>query len=330
MRQGGTLEEQLREDGVSAALNLAIVRMAEAARSLADLIGAPAVSGRLGAAAGGANIDGDQQRKLDLVAEDLFSRALFEAGVGAYLSEEVEEASLLDPAGTLAVAIDPLDGSSNIDVNAPVGAIFSILPMTPEAIAEPAHAFRQNGRRQLAAGFFVFGPQTSLVLSTGRGVRILALDRRSGVFVVTDPAATIPPAASEYAINASNRRHWRAPVRAYVEDCEQGAEGPTGRNFNMRWAGSLVADAYRIFTRGGIFLYPGDDRPGYDQGRLRLMYEANPVAFLAEQAGGAAIDGLGPVLDRRPERPHERTPLIMGSAEEVERVRRRHLEATPD
>jgi fructose-1,6-bisphosphatase I len=333
MNERTTLETWLavelgsKESGaVGQAVSAALLRMADAAVSLAALIAAPPVGGRLGAAAGGANSDGDAQRRLDLVAEDLFSAALRKAGIGGYLSEEVDEVRLFDPAGLIAVAIDPLDGSSNIDVNAPIGTIFSILPMIPEAVAEPAAAFRQTGRAQLAAGFFIYGPQTSLVVSIGRGVHILSLERDLGVFVVTQPDVAIPPESHEYAINASNARHWRAPVGRYIDECMKGEEGPVGRNFNMRWIGSLVADAYRIFMRGGVFLYPGDERPGYDQGRLRLLYEASPIAFLAERAGGGATDGLTPILDLKPTSPHQRAPLVMGSAVNVERIRRNHLD----
>lgn len=312
--------------GAGEAVSAAMLQMAAAAVTLARLIATPPLNGRLGAAAGGANSDGDAQRRLDLVAEELFSTALRQAGVGGYLSEEVEGVGLFNPSSPIAVAIDPLDGSSNIDVNAPIGTIFSILPMVPEAVGDPAAAFRQTGRAQLAAGFFIYGPQTSLVVSFGRGVHVLSLDETLGAFVVVHADVTIPPESQEFAINASNARHWHEPVRSYIDDCMKGEEGPEGRNFNMRWIGSLVADAYRIFMRGGVFLYPGDRRPGYDQGRLRLMYEASPIAFLAERAGGGATDGLVPVLDLKPSSPHQRAPLVMGSAINVERVRRNHLD----
>ncbi len=336
MGHGGTLETLL--DGhvrtpEAGALGQAIaetfVHMAGAAKALSALIAAPPLNGRLGAAAGTANSDGDKQRTLDLMAEDLFAGALRAAGIGAYLSEEVEDATVMNPAGLLAVAIDPLDGSSNIDVNAPIGTIFSILPMIPEAIAEPACAFRQTGRHQVAAGFFIYGPQTSLVVSFGRGVHLLVLSQATGEFVLVESDVTIPPNMAEYAINASNYRHWPEPVQSYIDDCVKGEEGPSGRNFNMRWIASMVADAYRIFMRGGIFLYPGDKRPGYEQGRLRLMYEANPVAFLAEQAGGAATDGIDHILDRKPHSPHQRVPFVMGSADKVERVRQYFLDINP-
>jgi fructose-1,6-bisphosphatase I len=201
--------------------------------------------------------------------------------------------------------------------------------MVPGAAADPLLAFRQSGRAQVAAGFFIYGPQTSLIMSTGQGTHLFTLDPASRQFVLVAANLAIPPSVAEYAINASNYRHWHEPMQRYIDDCVMGADGPRSRNFNMRWIASLVADAYRIFTRGGIFLYPADKREGYGQGRLRLLYEANPVAFLAEQAGGAASDGIDPILDRLPETAHQRTPFVMGSADEVERVRRYYVDRTP-
>ena len=336
MERGETLDTLLNEGvrqkhpgKVGEAVAEALRQMALAAISLGTLIGAPPLSGRLGAAAGSANSDGDKQRRLDIVAEELFSEALRRAGIGAYLSEEEELARFVEPTGVLAVAIDPLDGSSNIDVNAPIGTIFSIFPMPEEPVDDAALAFRQTGRAQLAAGFFIYGPQTSLMVSYGDGVSLLVLDRKTDQFVLVESAITIPPAVPEFAINASNYRHWHEPIQSYIDDCVRGEEGPSGRNFNMRWIASMVADTYRIFMRGGIFLYPGDRRPGYEQGRLRLMYEANPVAFLAEQAGGAATDGIDHILDRKPHSPHQRVPFVMGSADKVERVRQYYLDLTP-
>ncbi len=325
MDRGETLEAVLAEDGAGGAVARAVLAMARAAADFSVVIAAPALEGRLGGAAGSTNADGDAQRTLDLVAEDRFSAALREAGIAGYLSEEVEAPVVFDPKGEVAVAIDPLDGSSNIDVNAPIGTIFSIWPAV--ASSDAFASFRRTGRDQLAAGYFAYGPQTSLLLTTGRGTRQFTLDRGSGAFLLVEPALAIPRAAAEYAINASNARRWREPVRAYVEDCLAGKDGPRGKAFNMRWAASLVSDATRVLTRGGVFLYPGDDRKGYEEGRLRLLYEAAPVAWLAEQAGGAATDGLNPLLDIAATSPHQRTPLVFGSVEEVEEVARRHREA---
>jgi fructose-1,6-bisphosphatase I len=323
MGQGASLASVLEgvQGAQAKAAARAVLALARAAAELSAVIARPSIEGRLGAATGGANIDGDAQRKLDLIAEDLCRSALQGAGVGPYLSEETEGPMILDPAGTVAVAIDPLDGSSNIDVNGVIGTIFSILPAQgPDAGA----SFLQNGRAQIAAGFFSYGPQTTLVVSLGEGVDVFTLDRSTGDFVLVERGLKIPEGTPEYAINASNHRQWREAVRNYIDDCLRGAEGPHGETYNMRWAGSLVADAYRIFNRGGIFLYPADARKGYDQGRLRLLYEASPIAFLAEQAGGSATDGERPILDIVPHRPHERAPLVMGSADKVERVRRYH------
>jgi fructose-1,6-bisphosphatase I len=326
MRQGASLATVLEgiEGAEARAAARAVLALGRAAAELSVVIARPSIDGRLGAATGGANIDGDAQRKLDLIAEDLCRGALESAGVGPYLSEETEGPVVLDPAGKIAVAIDPLDGSSNIDVNGVIGTIFSILPAQG---SDPNAAFVQSGRAQIAAGFFMYGPQTNLVVSLGRGVDVFTLDRDLGEFVLVEPGLKIPQGTAEYAINASNHRHWREAVRNYIDDCLRGADGPHGKTYNMRWAGSLVADGYRIFSRGGIFLYPADGRKGYEQGRLRLLYEASPMAFLAEQAGGAATDGERPILDIVPQRPHERAPLVMGSADKVERVRRYHQDA---
>jgi fructose-1,6-bisphosphatase I len=325
---GSGLEEVLDgiEDVPGRAAARAVIALAGAARDLAAFIARPVPGERLGSTTGGANSDGDAQRKLDLIAEDLCRGALATAGVGPYLSEEAEDPMILDPDGTVAVAIDPLDGSSNIDVNGVIGTIFSILPATLGE-AEPARAFMVTGRAQLAAGFFMYGPQTTLVLSLGQGVQVFTLDPASGTFLLVERALKIPLGTAEFAINASNQRHWTPAVRHYVEDCARGAEGPHGRNFNMRWCGSLVADAYRIFTRGGVFLYPSDSREGYENGRLRLLYEASPIAFLAEQAGGGATDGERPILDIPADRPHQRAPLVTGSADKVERIARYHHDA---
>ena len=336
MGPGSTLSDVLRADmasGANEAMADDIVNvfsaLANSAKSLSELIARPAVEGRMGEAAGATNADGDNQRKLDIIAEDMFRAVLATTPIRAYFSEECEEPSVLGASGSLDLAIDPLDGSSNIDVIAPIGTIFSIFPAGPDPLTNPETAFRRTGRGQCAAGFFVYGSQTALVMSVGRGTHLLTLDRESGTFILVQGGLTIPQGVSEYAINASNYRHWHDPVQSYIDDCVLGADGPRGRNFNMRWIASLVADAYRIFVRGGVFLYPGDKRPGYEQGRLRLLYEANPIAFLAEQAGGAATDGLDPILDRIPAKLHERTPFVTGSADKVELIRRYHLDRSP-
>jgi fructose-1,6-bisphosphatase I len=303
--------------------------MADAATVLSGVIARPPLAGRLGAAVGAVNADGDTQRELDMIAEDLFSSALRRSAVACYVSEETEEASHFSTGGLLAVAVDPLDGSSNIDVNAPLGSLFSILPTTPAAASDPAMAFRQPGSEQIAAGFFMYGPQTSLVVSTGYGVHVFVLDKESLKFLLVDTRIRIPSGNHEYAINSSNYRHWHDPIRHYIDDCVKGVDGPRGANFNTRWLAALVADSYRIFTRGGIYLYPADNRKGYETGRLRRLYEANPIAFLAEQAGGKATDGVNGILEQTAKALHERVPFVMGSAEKVDLVRRYHLEMSP-
>ncbi|MEK7296017.1 MAG: class 1 fructose-bisphosphatase, partial [Actinomycetota bacterium] len=218
---------------------------------------------------------------------------------------------------SLAVAIDPLDGSGNIVINAPMGTIFSIIRGCSSS--DPAAAFFQSGRQVCAAGIVMYGPATVMALSVGHGTELFALDRRANEFVRTHTSLVIPRGTREFAINASNYRHWEPRLRVYIDDLVAGADGPRGENFNMRWIGALVAEAYRILLRGGIFLYPSDSRDGYRNGRLRLLYEAQPVAFLVEQAGGAAIDMTGPILDRQPSDFHERCPLMFGSRDKINR-----------
>ena len=287
----------------------AIAALAGAACAITMEIRAP--KSRLDAEAGDMNAGGEAQKALDVIADDIVLEALRGTGVRAYLSEERDAAVGVDADGEVIVACDPLDGSSNIGVNMSVGTIFSIWPASAGELV--------RGRAQIAAGFFVYGPQTTLLLTTGSGTASFRMDERGG-FSLLDDALAIPHAGREFAINASNSRHWPEPVRIYIDECLAGRQGPRGADFNMRWAGALVADAWRIFDRGGIFLYPGDSREGYGRGRLRLVYEAAPVAFLVEQAGGMATDGLTPVMDVMPDALHARTPLIFGSRDEVERV----------
>jgi fructose-1,6-bisphosphatase I len=243
-------------------------------------------------------------------------------------SEEAEELEIWDASQPVCVAIDPIDGSANIDVNMPVGTIFSIMP-TPAEFQEGRGAARAPqwpvGTAQLAAGFVVYGPQTTLVLTVGGGVDVFTLDRRSRQFRLTQADVRIQEAArDEYSINASNYRHWEEPVRAYVDEFLAGTDGPYGRDFNMRWHGALVADTYRVLTRGGIYLYPADARHGYGQGRLRLIYEGYPMSFLVERAGGAASTGRGRILELASRTLYQRVPLILGSRDKVERLEGLH------
>ena len=286
-----------------------ILSLAGAASAIAAEIRMPATA--LDAAAGAVNADGDTQKKLDVIADEIVLDALRGTAAAAYLSEEREEAIPLDPDGGLIIACDPLDGSSNIGVNVSVGTIFSVLPADGGDL--------QPGRAQLAAGFFVYGPQTTLLLTTGSGTASFRMDD-DGRFVMISENVRIPSEASEFAINASNRRHWPAPITRYVEGCLAGADGPRGHDYNMRWVASLVAETWRIISRGGVFLYPADARKGYAAGRLRLVYEAAPVAMLVEQAGGRATDGVRDIMDITPDGLHQRVPLVFGAKNEVEAV----------
>lgn len=255
------------------------------------------------------------KKKLDVICDEIVVAALATAAVATYLSEERDDPMPMDEGGLVIVACDPLDGSSNIDTNLSIGTIFSLLP----AAAGPL----QSGRNQLASGFFVYGPQTTLLLTMGEGVHAFQMDS-SGVFHLLDWTVAIPAQTSEFAINAANARFWHAPASAYIADCIAGATGPRGRDFNMRWLGSLVADSWRIFRRGGVFLYPGDQREGYGEGRLRLVYEAAPVAFLVEQAGGSATNGTDAIMEIVPDRLHQRVPFFFGSASEIDEINRHH------
>ena len=284
--------------------------LGEVAKELSVIVRYSNVSEKLSAANGGANLDGDEQKKLDVLADDMILKALADVdGVAAYLSEERDEAVTLNKNGNIIVASDPLDGSSNIDTNVSIGTIFSVLPSTGGIL--------QPGRNQLASGIFVYGPQTTLLVTFGDGVVAFQLNSDEE-FHKMDWQVILPKETNEFAINASNSGQWIPPVPQYIADCLAGANGPRKRDFNMRWIGSLVADSWRIFRRGGIFLYPADTRDQYELGRLRLIYEANPVAMLVTQAGGSAIDGKHDILDITPNFLHQRVPFIFGSVSEVD------------
>ena len=299
-----------------------VAALAQATAKIAALVRLGPLAGALGAETGGANADGDAQKKLDVLANDAVLHALEQAPVAYFASEEEDEILSLTAGGAMAVAADPLDGSSNIDANTSIGTIFSIYQASPEGATA---SFFRPGVDQVAAGYAIYGPHTALALTLGAGVEMFVLDaagryRRAGGHIA------IPASSREYAINASNYRYWREPVRDFVDDLIAGAEGPRGRDFNMRWLASLVGETHRIMLRGGVFLYPADRRPGYERGRLRLLYEAAPIAFLVEQAGGGATDGQSRILDRIPGELHERTPLVFGSADKVARVARYHTD----
>jgi len=297
--------------------------IAATAATVSKLIARGSLGGAMGAIVGD-NVDGDAQKALDVRADEMFAAALKDGPVRLYGSEEQEQPLLLNPEGTLAVAIDPLDGSSNIDTNVSIGTIFGILP-TAGVPAEPREAaLLQPGDKQVGAGFVIYGPQTALVVTVREGTQVFTYDRATDTFLRTGADVQIAIGKREYAINASNYNHWDEPLRAYIDDCLVGLDSPDRRQFNMRWIASLVAEAFRIFARGGIFLYPRDKRPGYQHGRLRLVYEANPIALLAEQAGGAAVDAERRILEIVPKKFHERVPLIFGARDKVERVVRYH------
>jgi fructose-1,6-bisphosphatase I len=301
--------------------------LASACTEIAGLVAAGALSGELSRLQAD-KAGGDFQTELDILANTHLVDALRLAPVAAVASEELDVPVELDPHAPLIVALDPLDGSSNIETNVSIGTIFSLLPTPPGGGAEPA-AFLRRGHDQVAAGYVLYGPQTALVLTVGAGTDIFTLDPASGAFVLTNPQVQVPPVSNEFAVNASNARHWSGEVRRWFDDCIAGAEGPRGRNFNMRWIASMVAEAHRILVRGGVYVYPGDAREGYRSGRLRLVYEANPIAMLMEQAGGGASTGRERILDRVPRMLHERVPLIFGSREEVARIERHHIEPHP-
>jgi fructose-1,6-bisphosphatase I len=266
----------------------------------------------------GDSLDGDGQKALDQWADIAIIAALEAAGVGAVASEERPEAVVFDAStGGIVVAMDPLDGSSNIATNGSIGTIFSVLP----DIGGTA-SFLQPGSAQIAAGYVIFGPYCALALTVGNGTQMFVLDPADRRFKLTELDVRIPPRTKEFAINSSNYRHWGSSVRAYFDDCISGREGPRGDDTNTRWVAAMVADAHRILTRGGVYLYPRDNRVGYEKGRLRLLYEASPIAFLIEQAGGKAFDGRTRILDIVPTDIHQRIGLIFGSADEIDRIAR--------
>ncbi|WP_457647979.1 class 1 fructose-bisphosphatase [Profundibacter sp.] len=279
--------------------------------------------GPLGQTLGGAvgeNSDGDQQKALDVMADEAFAEALKSLGVRWYASEEQEEVVELAPNGRYALAIDPLDGSSNIDVNVSIGTIFSIF----EAKEGANESFLRPANEQIAAGYIIFGPQTGLMVTFGNGTLFYVLSPDSGKYELANDHVVIPKQSTEYAINASNYRHWSKPVRAYIDDCIAGADGIHGKNFNMRWVASLVAETHRILTRGGIFLYPTDSREGYGAGRLRMVYECAPMAFLVEQADGHATNEHDRILDQTATELHARTPFVFGTPVKVDRLASYH------
>jgi len=291
-----------------------VTALADAGVALSRIIAGGPLSGPMEAEIGETNADGDRQRKLDVIADQLIMDTLRKTSTAYYASEEEDAILTFDPAGELAVAVDPLDGSSNIDANLPIATIFTIFPASPDGATA---SFFRPGVEQIAAGYILYGPHTAMLLTLGEGVAHFVLDPASQKFRLISEDVKIAPATREYAINASNYRHWFEPTRAFIDDCVEGSAGPRGKDFNMRWIACLIGDAHRIFTRGGVFLYPADRRAGYESGRLRLLYEAFPIAMLVEQAGGAATDGADRILAKSVDSLHQRTPLVFGSAEKV-------------
>ncbi len=285
-------------------------------RTISNLVALGALAGKVGAVIG-EHEDGDTQKELDLRTNDIVVEALNAAPVAFIASEEMADAiPTARPDAPLVVAMDPLDGSSNIETNVSIGTIFSILPRI-DGETDANAQFYQTGRHQLAGGYIVYGPQLSLVMTVGDGTHIFTCDPGDGQFKMTSENIKIPEDTREFAINMSNYRHWDEPIRRYINDILEGADGPRDKNFNTRWIGAMVAECFRILVRGGIYIYGGDVREGYQQGRLRLIYEGNPVAFLIEQAGGAATTSDTPILDVIPATIHQRVPLIFGSAGEI-------------
>lgn len=303
--------------------------IAQATRRISFLVGQGALGSALGSA-GTANVQGEDQKKLDVVTNEVMIECLEYSGHWAGLASEEMDDAISTPTeyglSRYLCLFDPVDGSSNLDINGTVGTIFSIL-RCPEGVREPAtEHFLQPGTAQVAAGFTVYGPSTVLVLTTGRGVNGFTLDRGSGEYLLTHPGLTIKPDATDFTVNMANKRYWTLPIQRYIDECIQGAQGQRGVHFNMRWMGSMVADVYRLFHSGGIFLYPWDSKVPGRPGKLRLMYEINPVSFIVEQAGGASTTGHERPLDLVPESLHQRCPVILGSKNEVDRVVAYHLE----
>ena len=319
--------EQRRFPGATGGFTALVNDIRLACKRIAYVVGKGALA-QVHGAAGERNIQGEEQQKLDVLANDIFLRTNEWGGhLAGMASEELEHPYRIPaehPRGRYLLSFDPLDGSSNIDVNAPVGSIFSVLACPEGMTGDEEGAFLQAGARQVCAGYAIYGPSTMLVLTFGRGVHGFTLDREIGEFIHTHPDMRVPEETAEFAINASNERFWEPAVKRYVGECMAGKSGPRGKDFNMRWIASLVAEAHRILMRGGVFLYPRDEREQGRQGRLRLLYEANPIGMVIEQAGGRASTGYGPVLEVAPTGLHQRSGFVFGARNEVERIEQYH------
>jgi fructose-1,6-bisphosphatase I len=328
------LVEQQRDRGqIPPPLRLLIETVARACKRIAISVNKGALGDVLGTTDDSSeNVQGEVQKKLDVIANEVLIEANVWGGhLAAMASEEMDSIHVVPdryPQGEYLLLFDPLDGSSNIDVNVSIGTIFSVLRKVTNTRGVSEEDFLQPGRQQAAAGYCVYGPQTTLVLTVGDGVAMFTLDREMGSWVLTEDQVQVPADTKEFAINMSNLRHWAPPVKRYIDECLAGKEGPRGKDFNMRWVASMVADVHRIMTRGGVFLYPWDKREPEKPGKLRLMYEANPMAFLIEQAGGAASNGSQRIMDITPSKLHERVSVILGSKNEVQRAVSYHAEAS--
>lgn len=325
------IEEQRHIVGATGDFTSLLNDIVTACKVISSMVNHGELMGVLGQA-GSENVQGEDQKKLDVISNEVFLKTNEWAGhLAAMASEEMEAVYPIPshyPKGKYLLTFDPLDGSSNIDVNVSVGTIFSILRCKGNCVNPTAEDFLQRGTEQVCAGYALYGPSTMMVITTGNGVNGFTLDQNIGEFILTHPRMTIPAATREFAVNASNMRFWEPPVRRYVEECLAGREGPRGEDFNMRWIASMVAEVHRILTRGGLFTYPYDAKMQARglEGKLRLMYEANPMAFIVEQAGGAASTGRHRILDIQPSSLHQRVPVILGSREEVERLAAYHAE----
>jgi fructose-1,6-bisphosphatase I/sedoheptulose-1,7-bisphosphatase len=335
------IEQRRRYPEASGDFNALLLDVALACKAIARSVAFGTLDGGPGDAAGEVvtqvNVQGEEQKPLDVIAHHYFTHMTeWGGGLAGMASEELAQPYQIPaphPRGKYLLLFDPLDGSSNLDVNVTVGSIFSVLRAPQDVVASGRDVteadFLQPGTEQVAAGYAIYGPTSMLVLSVGHGVAGFTLDPNLGQFMLTHPDVRVPADTQEFAINASNARFWEPPVKRYVDECLAGRSGPRGKDFNMRWIASLVAEAHRILMRGGVFLYPRDTRDPARPGRLRLLYEANPIGFLIEQAGGRASTGRGPVLAVRPEALHQRVGLVFGSRHEVERIERYHAEPHP-
>ncbi len=321
------VEEQREKGHIPPELRLLLEVVARACKSISHAVNKGALGGVLGSA-GSENVQGEVQKKLDIIANEVLIEANEWGGhLAAMASEEMESIYLVPnryPQGEYLLLFDPLDGSSNIDVNVSIGTIFSVLKKPEGNSGVSESDFLQKGESQVAAGYCVYGPQTTLVLTVGDGVNMFTLDREQGSFVLTQEKVQIPVDTKEFAINMSNMRHWDTPVKRYIDECLEGKEGLRGKDFNMRWIASMVADVHRILTRGGVFMYPWDKREPNKPGKLRLMYEANPMSWIVEQAGGASTNGRERILNIQPQALHERVSVILGSKNEVDLVTKYH------